>query len=77
MASGLRTRAEEKRAYWAMILPAFVLYLLVMAFPIVLSVRALAEQLERRAAVRRHAVADHRVPAVRPARGAIPSSGWR
>ena len=37
MASGLRTRAEEKRAYWAMILPALVLYLLVMAFPIVLS----------------------------------------
>jgi len=37
MAHGLRTRVEEKRAYWAMILPAFVLYLLVMAFPIVLS----------------------------------------
>jgi ABC-type sugar transport system permease subunit len=38
MASGLRTRAEEKRAYWAMILPAFLLYLLVLAFPIVLSI---------------------------------------
>lgn len=37
MAHGLRTRVEEKRAYWAMILPAFVLYLLVMAFPIALS----------------------------------------
>ena len=29
---------EEKRAYWAMILPAFTIYLLVMAFPIVLSI---------------------------------------
>jgi ABC-type sugar transport system permease subunit len=38
MAHGLRTRAEEKRAYWAMILPALLLYLLVMAFPIVLSI---------------------------------------
>jgi ABC-type sugar transport system permease subunit len=37
MARGLSTRGEEKRAYWAMILPALVLYLLVMAFPIVLS----------------------------------------
>ena len=37
MARGLRTRAEQMRAYWALILPAFVLYLLVMAFPIVLS----------------------------------------
>ena len=38
MARGLSTRAEEQRAYWAMILPALVLYLLVMAFPIVLSI---------------------------------------
>ena len=38
MARGLRTRAEEKRAYWAMIAPAFILYMLVMAFPIVLSI---------------------------------------
>lgn len=32
-----RIRVEESRAYWAMVLPAFVIYLLVMAFPIVLS----------------------------------------
>jgi len=30
-------RGEETRAYWTMVLPAFVVYLLVMAFPIVLS----------------------------------------
>lgn len=29
---------EEKRAYWGMVLPAFLIYLLVMAFPIVLSI---------------------------------------
>lgn len=29
---------EEKRAYWTMVLPAFLIYLLVMAFPIVLSI---------------------------------------
>lgn len=29
---------EEKRAYWGMVLPAFLVYLLVMAFPIVLSI---------------------------------------
>ena len=29
---------EEGRAYWAMVLPAFLIYLLVMAFPIILSV---------------------------------------
>ncbi|MBU0927798.1 MAG: sugar ABC transporter permease [Spirochaetes bacterium] len=34
----LRTRGEETRAYWALVLPAFSIYLLVMAFPIVLSV---------------------------------------
>lgn len=29
---------EEGRAYWAMVLPAFLIYVLVMAFPIILSV---------------------------------------
>jgi len=38
MARGLSTRGEERRAYWALILPAVILYLIVMAFPIVLSV---------------------------------------
>ena len=38
MRSRLRSRAEEIRAYWGMILPAFILYLLVLAFPIVLSI---------------------------------------
>jgi ABC-type sugar transport system permease subunit len=38
MARGLHSRVEETRAYWAMILPAFILYLLVMAFPIALSI---------------------------------------
>jgi ABC-type sugar transport system permease subunit len=38
MGIGIRSRAEEKRAYWAMIAPAFILYMLVMAFPIVLSI---------------------------------------
>ncbi|MCX7027636.1 MAG: sugar ABC transporter permease [Spirochaetes bacterium] len=33
-----RIDREEGRAYWAFILPAFIIYLLVMAFPIVLSV---------------------------------------
>jgi len=33
-----RIRVEEGRAYWAMVLPAFIIYLLVMAFPIVLSI---------------------------------------
>jgi len=33
-----RIRVEEGRAYWAMVLPAFLIYLLVMAFPIVLSI---------------------------------------
>jgi len=31
-------RVEEGRAYWAMVLPAFLIYVLVMAFPIILSV---------------------------------------
>ena len=34
----LRGKAETARAYWAFVTPAFVLYLLVFAFPIVLSV---------------------------------------
>jgi ABC-type sugar transport system permease subunit len=38
MARGLSTRGEERRAYWALILPALILYLMVMAFPIVLSI---------------------------------------
>ena len=38
MRRGIRSRAEEVRAYWAMILPAFILYMLVLAFPIVLSI---------------------------------------
>jgi ABC-type sugar transport system permease subunit len=38
MGSGIHSRAEELRAYWAMIAPAFILYMLVMAFPIVLSI---------------------------------------
>ncbi len=38
MAHGVRKRAEELRAYWLMVLPAFLLYLLVLGFPIVLSV---------------------------------------
>lgn len=38
MRRGIRSRAEEVRAYWAMVLPAFILYLLVLAFPIVLSI---------------------------------------
>lgn len=38
MARGLSTRGEERRAYWALILPAVILYLIVMAFPIVLSI---------------------------------------
>ena len=38
MAGTNSTRMEEKRAYWAMVTPAFFLYLLVMAFPIGLSI---------------------------------------
>ena len=38
MVSPLRSRAETSRAYWAFVTPAFFLYLLVFAFPIVLSV---------------------------------------
>jgi ABC-type sugar transport system permease subunit len=38
MKRGIRGRAEETRAYWVMILPAFILYMLVLAFPIVLSI---------------------------------------
>lgn len=37
MARMNRIDKEEGRAYWAMVLPAFLIYLLVMAFPIVLS----------------------------------------
>ncbi|MEN6499243.1 MAG: sugar ABC transporter permease [Rectinema sp.] len=38
MAHTNKTHLEEKRAYWAMVMPSFALYLLVMAFPIILSV---------------------------------------
>ncbi len=38
MTNILPGRAEEKRAYWAFVLPAFILYLLVLAFPIVISI---------------------------------------
>jgi ABC-type sugar transport system permease subunit len=38
MAVLVRGKAETSRAYWGFILPAFILYLLVFAFPIVLSV---------------------------------------
>lgn len=38
MASRKRVDLEESRAYWTMVLPAFLIYLLVMAFPIVLSI---------------------------------------
>lgn len=33
----LRTQGEERRAYWALVLPAFIIYIIVMAFPVVLS----------------------------------------
>lgn len=38
MALVIRGKTESSRAYWTFVLPAFVLYLLVFAFPIVLSV---------------------------------------
>lgn len=38
MAALKRIDKEEGRAYWMMVLPAFLIYLLVMAFPIILSV---------------------------------------
>jgi ABC-type sugar transport system permease subunit len=38
MAAIKRIDKEEGRAYWMMVLPAFSIYLLVMAFPIVLSI---------------------------------------
>ncbi len=38
MTNILPGRAEEKRAYWTFVLPAFILYLLVLAFPIIISV---------------------------------------
>lgn len=38
MAQAKRIDREEGRAYWTMVLPAFVVYLLVIAFPIVLSI---------------------------------------
>jgi len=38
MAFSSKSYIEEKRAYWAMVMPAFGIYLLVMAFPIVLSI---------------------------------------
>jgi len=38
MARGIYRGAEERRAYWLMVLPAFLLYLLVLAFPIIISV---------------------------------------
>jgi raffinose/stachyose/melibiose transport system permease protein len=34
----LRTRREERAAYWLMVLPAVLLYLLVLGFPIVISI---------------------------------------
>ncbi|MDP2791979.1 MAG: sugar ABC transporter permease [Rectinemataceae bacterium] len=37
MGRAFRTDREAKRAYWLMVLPAFLLYLIVMAFPILLS----------------------------------------
>jgi ABC-type sugar transport system permease subunit len=38
MARGTHSRAEERRAYWSMILPGFLLYMLVLGFPIVISI---------------------------------------
>ncbi len=38
MARSIRGRAEERLAYWSMVTPAFLLYLLVLGFPIVISV---------------------------------------
>ena len=37
MARKRRIGREEGRAYWMMVLPALIVYLLVLAFPIVLS----------------------------------------
>ena len=34
----LRSRSEEVIAYWAMVLPALILYLLVLGFPVVISI---------------------------------------
>ena len=34
----IRSKSEEKLAYWTMVLPALILYLLVLGFPIVVSV---------------------------------------
>lgn len=38
MLKGKQRGAEEGRAYWAMVLPAVLVYVLVMAFPIILSI---------------------------------------
>ncbi len=38
MARGIHKRVEERRAYWLMVLPALLLYLLVLGFPIVVSI---------------------------------------
>jgi ABC-type sugar transport system permease subunit len=38
MTGKVRIDHEETKAYWAFVLPAFIIYMLVMAFPIVLSV---------------------------------------
>ena len=38
MAQSIHKRSEEIRAYWLMVLPAFLLYLLVLGFPIVISI---------------------------------------
>ncbi len=38
MGRGMWRQAEERRAYWSMVSPAFALYMLVIAFPIVISV---------------------------------------
>jgi raffinose/stachyose/melibiose transport system permease protein len=38
MTTLLGMRAEERRAYWTFVLPAFIIYMLVLAFPIVISI---------------------------------------
>jgi ABC-type sugar transport system permease subunit len=38
MAHKLRSRVEERTAYWLFVLPAFILYVLVFAFPIIISI---------------------------------------
>ena len=38
MVRTIRRRGEEKAAYWIMVLPALILYLLVLGFPIIISI---------------------------------------